>query len=82
MRGIARFIAFYNTEQPHSTLRYKTPEQAEQDYWLNLKHMRIPGSELTYFRFYIAIFDFSFWMSHFYKRGRLRKVGLNPQFSE
>ena len=44
--------------------------------------MRIPGSELTYFHFYIAIFDFSFWMSHFYKRGRLRKVGLNPQFSE
>ena len=37
MRGIARFIAFYNTEQPHSTLRYKTPEQTEQDYWLKEK---------------------------------------------
>ena len=33
MRGIAHFIAFYNAERPHSTLQYKTPEQAEQDYW-------------------------------------------------
>ena len=37
MRGIAHFIAFYNTERPHSTLQYKTPEQAEQDYWLKEK---------------------------------------------
>lgn len=32
IKGIASFIAFYNTERPHSTLQYKTPEQAEQDY--------------------------------------------------
>lgn len=37
MRGIARFIAFYNTERPHSTLQYKTPEQAEQEYCLKEK---------------------------------------------
>ena len=37
MRGIAHFIAFYNTERPHSTLQYKTPEQAEQDYWIKEK---------------------------------------------
>ena len=37
MRGITHFIAFYNTERPHSTLQYKTPEQAEQDYWIKEK---------------------------------------------
>ena len=28
---------FYNTERPHSTLQYKTPEQTEQDYWIKEK---------------------------------------------
>ena len=37
MRGMAHFIAFYNAERPHSTLQYKTPEQAEQDYWIKEK---------------------------------------------
>ena len=37
MRGIAHFIAFYNAERPHSTLQCKTPEQAEQDYWIKEK---------------------------------------------
>ena len=37
MRGIAHFIAFYNTKRPHSALQYKTPEQAEQDYWIKAK---------------------------------------------
>lgn len=37
MRGIAHFIAFYNAERPHSTLQYKTPEQAERDYWIKEK---------------------------------------------
>lgn len=37
MSGIAHFIAFYNTERPHSTLQYKTPEQTEQDYWIKEK---------------------------------------------
>lgn len=37
MRGIAHFIAFYNTKRPHSTLQYKTPEQTEQDYWIKEK---------------------------------------------
>ena len=37
IKGIARFIAFYNTERPHSTLQYKTPEQAEHDYWIKEK---------------------------------------------
>lgn len=33
MRGIHRFIDFYNRERPHSTIQYKTPEQKEQEYW-------------------------------------------------
>ena len=33
MRGIHRFIDFYNSERPHSTIQYKTPEQKEQEYW-------------------------------------------------
>ena len=37
IKEIARFIDFYNTERPHSTLQYKTPEQAEQDYWIKEK---------------------------------------------
>ena len=37
MRGIALFIAFSNTERLHSTLHYKTPEQAEQAYWIKKK---------------------------------------------
>lgn len=37
MKGIAHFIAFYNTERPHSTLQYKTPEQVEREYWIREK---------------------------------------------
>lgn len=33
MRGIHRFIDFYNNERPHSTIQYKTPEQKEREYW-------------------------------------------------
>ena len=33
MRGIHRFIDFYNNKRPHSTIQYKTPEQKEQEYW-------------------------------------------------
>ena len=36
-RGIAQFITFYNTERPHSTLQYKTPEQVEREYWIRGK---------------------------------------------
>lgn len=36
-RGIAQFITFYNTERPHSTLQYKTPEQVEREYWIKEK---------------------------------------------
>ena len=30
MKGIRRFIDFYNSERPHSTIQYKTPEQKEK----------------------------------------------------
>ena len=33
MRGIHRFIDFYNSERPHSTIQYKAPEQKEREYW-------------------------------------------------
>ena len=33
MKGIHRFIDFYNSERPHSTIQYKTPEQKEKEYW-------------------------------------------------
>lgn len=33
MKGIHRFIDFYNSECPHSTIQYKTPEQKEPEYW-------------------------------------------------
>lgn len=33
MKGIHRFIDFYNSERPHSTIQYKTPGQKEKEYW-------------------------------------------------
>lgn len=33
MKGIRRFIDFYNSERLHSTIQYKTPEQKEKEYW-------------------------------------------------
>lgn len=37
-RGIAHSIAFYNNiERPYSTMQYKAPKQAEQDYWFKEK---------------------------------------------
>lgn len=33
IKGIRRFIDFYNSERPHSTIQYKTPQQKEQEYW-------------------------------------------------
>ena len=33
MRGIQRYMVFYNTERPHSTLNYLTPEKREQEFW-------------------------------------------------
>lgn len=31
--GVARYIRFYNSERPHKSLNYKTPNQKEQEYW-------------------------------------------------
>ena len=42
MRGIQRYILFYNTERPHSTLHYLTPEKKEQEFW---KQKREPSDE-------------------------------------
>ena len=33
MRGIQRYMVFYSTERPHSTLNYLTPEKREQEFW-------------------------------------------------
>ncbi|MGI5905752.1 MAG: integrase core domain-containing protein [Candidatus Pararuminococcus gallinarum] len=33
IRGIHRFIDFYNNERPHSSIQYKTPDHKEQEYW-------------------------------------------------
>ena len=43
--------------------------------------MRIPGSDLIYFHFYILIFQFFFLDVPFLQKGHPRKSGLNPQFS-
>lgn len=31
-KGVAKYIDFYNTQRPHSTMKYQTPAQAEQAY--------------------------------------------------
>ena len=33
-RSVAKYIDFYNAERPHSTLKYKTPDKYEADFWL------------------------------------------------
>ena len=33
-RNVAKYIVFYNSERPHSTLKYKTPDKYEADFWL------------------------------------------------
>ena len=33
-RSMAKYIDFYNAERPHSTLKYKTPDKYEADFWL------------------------------------------------
>ena len=33
-RSVAKYIVFYNSERPHSTLKYKTPDKYEADFWL------------------------------------------------
>lgn len=42
--------------------------------------MRIPGSDLILFHFYILIFQFFFECPISTKRGQPRKRGLNPRF--
>ena len=31
-RAIDRYIIFYNTKRPHKKLKYKTPQQKEEEY--------------------------------------------------
>lgn len=31
-----KYIEFYNNERPHSTIRYKTPNKYEIDYWIKV----------------------------------------------
>ena len=32
-KSLSEYIDFYNEGRPHNTLKYKTPHQAELDYW-------------------------------------------------
>ena len=36
--GVARYIRFYNSERPHKSLNYKTPNQKEQEYWTAMEN--------------------------------------------
>ena len=36
--GVARYIRFYNSERPHKSLNYKTPDQKEQKYWVAVEN--------------------------------------------
>ena len=36
--GVARYIRFYNSERPHKSLSYKTPNQKEQEYWTAMEN--------------------------------------------
>ena len=40
--AVDKYIIFYNTKRPHAKLKYKTPEQKEQEY--ALKHSDLPES--------------------------------------
>ncbi|MCH5188537.1 MAG: IS3 family transposase [Oscillospiraceae bacterium] len=34
MKSVEKYINFFNSERPHSTLKYKTPDKYEADFWL------------------------------------------------
>lgn len=34
-KSIKKYIKFYNSERPHSMLRYRTPDKAEADFFNN-----------------------------------------------
>ena len=34
-KSLEQYMDFYNEVRPHNTLKYKTPQQAELDYWLS-----------------------------------------------
>ncbi len=36
--GVARYIQFYNSERPHKSLSYMTPNQKEQEYWTAMEN--------------------------------------------
>lgn len=40
--AVDKYVIFYNTKRPHAKLKYKTPEQKEQEY--ALKHADLPES--------------------------------------
>lgn len=33
-RSVDKYIIFFNSERPHKTLKYKTPDKYEADFWL------------------------------------------------
>lgn len=33
-RSVEEYINFFNSERPHKTLKYKTPDKCETDFWL------------------------------------------------
>jgi len=36
-KAVDNYMEFYNTKRPHRKLKYRTPEQAESDFWLKQK---------------------------------------------
>jgi transposase InsO family protein len=33
-RSVDKYMIFFNNERPHKTLKYKTPDKYEADFWL------------------------------------------------
>ena len=61
---IQKYIMFYNTERPHSTLGYKTPNSYEKAFYelSGRKNIRIRGSKHMIFRIYYM--KISFFQNH------------------
>lgn len=84
MKGIHRFIDFYNSERPHSTIQYKTPEQKEKEYWDKKKEssfvweFRVQNRAVSIFT--QQFFCFCFLVSHSGERGETLENGLNTGF--
>ena len=84
MKGIHRFIDFYNSERPHSTIQYKTPEQKEKEYWNKKKEssfvweFRVQNRAVSIFT--QQFFCFCFLVSRSGEREETLENSLNTEF--